>query len=114
MKIRGLARDPVDESRDVGMGAQPIGLGIEPRQPGVADRYMDGAVTDRMDRHRLPPAPALGHRMMPLDSPSQRSPAQPAGLRPAHLWAKAEGREGMLLSQEGISTFQPVEEEKEW
>jgi hypothetical protein len=39
---------------------------------------MDGAVADRMDRHRLTPAATLGHRMMPFDPPAQRPLAEEA------------------------------------
>ncbi len=78
MEIRILVADPVDEPGDIRMPAQGGGAREVPFQLLVAERAMDGAVADRMDRHRLTPAATLGHRMMPFDPPAQRPLAEEA------------------------------------
>ena len=58
----------------------PQGLGAAPAlQFRVGEGGMDGAVADRMDRHRLAPAAAFGNEVMMLDPPSERTAAQEAG-----------------------------------
>ncbi len=60
MKVRWLPRDPSQKPRDLRLRAQHRKVRIASRQLCVAQRRMDRPVANRVDRHRLAPAFALG------------------------------------------------------
>ena len=80
MEISGLARNPTQEIAYRWVLAQPRGRFAAPLEFGIAEIRVYGAVTDRMERHSLAPAPASWHGMVPFDAPPQRTRAEPAGL----------------------------------
>lgn len=78
MEIGRLVRDPREETRDAGMSAKDSRVTLGASQFHIGHLCMDGAVTDRMDGHGVPPSPAFRHGMMPFHPSSQRPGAEPA------------------------------------
>lgn len=111
MEIWRLASHPGEESRQCRLPAQRLGVCADPAQFRIAERRVQGAVADRMERYGFPPSPALRHRMVPFDPPPQRAPAKPAVLRPCLQRRLAhDGFRPLSLSVSRIrklSKFQP-------
>lgn len=78
VEIGRLVSNPRKEARDAGMSAEDVGVTFDPAQFRIGHLRMDGAMTDRMDRHGVPPSPAPGDGMMPFDTPPERTGAEPA------------------------------------
>ncbi len=81
VEVGVLPLHPGDELRDLRMRAEGVRGRIAAGEFGVAEGRVDDAVAYRVDRHRLPAAAALRHRMVPLDLGAERAAAQEAGLR---------------------------------
>lgn len=78
MEIRVLVAHPADEFRDFRVAAERFGGREAALQLLVAERRVNGAMADRMDRRGLPAAPAFRHRMVPLGPAAQRPLAKEA------------------------------------
>ena len=81
VEVRRLSGDPAQEAGHFRIGVQRdrrfcMSLQIQVREAG-----MDRPMADRMDRNRVPSAPALRQRMMPLNPAAERTGAEPAGFR---------------------------------
>jgi hypothetical protein len=80
MEVRGLVRNPCEEARHGRMGPELRDVRPDPRKLRIGELLVQNAVTDRMDRHRLPATAALGQWVMLLDASAKRALAKPACL----------------------------------
>jgi len=78
MEVGRFIGDPLHKVSNLRLFAQCIWLRQSGGQLGICEMAVDGAVTDGMNRDRLPASPAFGDRMMPLGAFPQRSLAKPA------------------------------------
>jgi hypothetical protein len=75
MEIGRLACDPRHEPGERGIFDQPGPVRPDPRQSRIVETGMDRAMADRMQGNDITPAPAFGHRMVPLAPLSERTAA---------------------------------------
>jgi hypothetical protein len=80
VKVRILVRGPGEVPSDARVGPDRRDALAEDVELGVGECAVKRTVADRMDRHRLSPAAALGDRMMIFDEAPERPSAQPAML----------------------------------
>lgn len=91
VEVGRLVRDPAEEARKTGMGAQHTAVAAGPGEFDIAELRVDGAVADGMDWHRVPATPAFRHGMVPFGSSPERTGAEPAmvhAIRHAQDWAQ--------------------------
>lgn len=79
MKIRWLICHPEEEFGNRFAFADRSGIGRQAPEFAGCEVQVDCLMADRMHRHFLATAPALGHRVMPLNHFAQRPSTQPAG-----------------------------------
>ena len=80
VEVRRLSGDPAQEASNLGVGIQRDRRFRVPLEIEVGEAGMDRPVADRMDRNRVPSAPALWQRMMPLDAAAKTTATEPAGF----------------------------------
>lgn len=81
MEVRLFVADPRHEFGDLRMRTQRFSREIAALKLLVRESCMNGAVTDRVDGHRLASAEALRHGMVPLDTPADRPLAEETAKR---------------------------------
>jgi len=85
VEVRRFAGDPTQKTGDAGMLAQFRRVTAGAGEFDVPELRMDGAVTDRVHRHSVAPAPAFRDGMMPFDTLAERASAEPAGRAAAYF-----------------------------
>lgn len=80
VEIRGFSGNPGEEAGKLRISREIGGPAPQPLQLRIREDSMNRAVADRVERHSLPPAPALRHRMVSLNPVAEPAGAKPAGF----------------------------------
>ena len=103
-EVGGLVDDPAQITGDILARAELVHRRVTGGEVAVGDEGVDGAVADRMDRHGLRTALALGDDVMALDTVAERAAAQGAGRYASKTRVRASALSAWVLIRSMPST----------